>query len=51
LESSGTYGDAVRQALSDVGLEVHRVSAKAVKDQAETFGEAKGVRYFYRSIR
>ena len=37
MESSGTYGDAVRQALSDAAIEVHRVSAKAVKDQAETF--------------
>lgn len=37
MESSGTYGDAVRQSLSDARIEVHRVSAKAVKDQAETF--------------
>ena len=37
MESSGTYGDPLRQALSDAGLEVQRVSAKAVKDQAETF--------------
>jgi transposase len=37
MESSGTYGDAVRQALSDADIPVHRVSAKAVKDQAETF--------------
>ena len=37
MESSGTYGDAVRQALGDAAIVVHRVSAKAVKDQAETF--------------
>ena len=37
MESSGTYGDAVRQALSDAQIAVQRVSAKAVKDQAETF--------------
>lgn len=37
MESSGTYGDAVRQALGDAQIVVHRVSAKAVKDQAETF--------------
>jgi len=35
LEPSGTYGDALRQALSDVGLEVRRVSAKAAHDYAE----------------
>jgi transposase len=37
MESSGTYGDPLRQALSDAGIEVRRVSAKAVKDHAETF--------------
>jgi transposase len=37
MESSGTYGDVLRQALSDQGLEVKRVSSKAVKDHAETF--------------
>jgi hypothetical protein len=37
MESSGTYGDALRQTLSDAGIPVQRVSAKAVKDQAETF--------------
>jgi transposase len=37
MESSGTYGDALRQALCDAGLPLRRVSAKAVKDQAETF--------------
>ena len=37
MESSGTYGDVLRQALSDNGLEVKRVSSKAVKDHAETF--------------
>ncbi len=37
MESSGTYGDVLRQALSDAGVEVQRVSAKAVKDYSETF--------------
>ena len=37
MESSGTYGDVLRQALGDHGLEVKRVSSKAVKDHAETF--------------
>ena len=37
LESTGTYGDALRQALSDVSLTVHRVSSKAASDYAETF--------------
>lgn len=37
LEPSGTYGDALRQALSDAGLEVRRVSPKAVHDYAEVF--------------
>ena len=34
MESSGTYGDAVRQGLSDARIEVHRVSDKAVKAPA-----------------
>jgi hypothetical protein len=37
MESSGTYGDAFRQALADAGLPVHRVSGKAVKDDSEGF--------------
>ena len=37
MESTGTYGDCLRQALTDAGLIPHRVSAKAVKDDAETF--------------
>ena len=37
MESSGTYGDALRQAVCDAGIAVLRVSGKAVKDQAETF--------------
>jgi transposase len=37
MESSGTYGDPLRQALSDASVEVRRVSAKAVKDHSETF--------------
>ncbi len=37
MESSGTYGDPFRQACSDAGIAVVRVSAKAVKDYSETF--------------
>ena len=37
LEPSGTYGDAFRQAVSDAGLVIHRVSPKAAHDHAETF--------------
>jgi transposase len=37
MESSGTYGDPLRQALADSGIEVRRVSSKSVKDHAETF--------------
>jgi transposase len=37
LEPSGTYGDAVRQALTDARFEVQRVSPKAAHDYAEVF--------------
>jgi transposase len=37
MESSGTYGDALRQALQDAAIEVHRVSTKASHDYAEVF--------------
>jgi transposase len=37
MESSGTYGDALRQALADAGLERRRVSGKAAHDYAEVF--------------
>ena len=37
LEPSGTYGDALRQALHDAGLEALRVSPKAAHDYAEIF--------------
>jgi len=37
MESTGTYGDALRQAMTDVKLAVHRVSGKAVHDYAEIF--------------
>ena len=37
LEPSGTYGDALRQALGDAGLDVRRVSPKATHDYAEVF--------------
>jgi transposase len=37
LEPSGTYGDPVRQALTDAGLSALRVSPKAAHDYAEVF--------------
>ena len=37
LEPSGTYGDALRQALGDAGIDVRRVSPKAAHDYAEVF--------------
>ena len=37
MESSGTYGDALRQGLADGGIEVQRVSGKAAHDFAEIF--------------
>lgn len=37
MESTGTYGDALRQALTDAGLDVRRVSSKASSDYAEVF--------------
>ena len=37
MEPSGTYGDALRQALSDAGIEVQKVSTKATHDYAEVF--------------
>ena len=37
LESTGTYSDAVRKALTDAFLEVHRVSGKSVGDYQEIF--------------
>jgi transposase len=37
VESSGTYGDALRQALADAGIEVQRVNGKAAHDYAEVF--------------
>lgn len=37
MEPTGTYGDALRQALSDAGLPLHRVGAKAAHDYAEIF--------------
>jgi len=37
LESTGTYGDALRQAMTDAGLEVYRVSGKAKCDYEEIF--------------
>jgi transposase len=37
LEPSGTYGDPLRQALTDAGLGVQRVSPKAAHDYAEVF--------------
>lgn len=37
MESTGTYGDALRQALGQAGLELRRVSGKAASDYAEIF--------------
>lgn len=37
MESTGTYGDALRQALTEAGLPVRRVSGKAASDYAEVF--------------
>jgi transposase len=37
MESSGTYGDALRQALADKGIAVLRVGGKAAHDYAEVF--------------
>jgi transposase len=37
MESSGTYGDALRQALGDEDIEVQRVGGKAAHDYAEVF--------------
>jgi hypothetical protein len=37
LEPSGTYGDALRQALADARLSVQRISPKAAHDYAEVF--------------
>ena len=36
-EPSGTYGDALRQALADGGIEVRRVGAQAAHDSAAVF--------------
>ena len=37
LESTGSYGEAVRRALTLAGIEVHRVSGKAVCDYKEVY--------------
>jgi transposase len=37
MESSGTYGDALRQALAEKGVAVQRVGGKAAHDYAEVF--------------
>jgi transposase len=37
MEPSGTYGDALRQALHDAQIPVYRVGAKAAHDYAEVF--------------
>jgi hypothetical protein len=37
MEPTGTYGDALRQALSDARLRLDRVGAKAAHDYAEIF--------------
>jgi len=40
MEPTGTYGDALRQALSDAGVRMDRVGAKAAHDYAEIFDGA-----------
>jgi transposase len=37
MESTGTYGDALRQALADARVEAHLVSGKRAHDYAEVF--------------
>ena len=37
MEPSGTYGDALRGHLSELGLSVYRVSPKRVHDAAEVY--------------
>lgn len=37
MESTGTYGDAVRYTMTEALLEVHRVSGKSVSDYKEIF--------------
>jgi transposase len=37
LESTGTYGDSIRYALTESGISVQRVSGKAVSDYHEIF--------------
>ncbi|HAC89343.1 MAG TPA: hypothetical protein DCF63_01745 [Planctomycetaceae bacterium] len=37
LESTGTYGEAVRSAMTTAQLEVHRISGKACSDYKEIF--------------
>lgn len=37
MESTGTYGEAVRRAMTQRGLEVHRVNGKATSDYKEIF--------------
>jgi transposase len=37
MEPTGTYGDALRQALARANVPVHRVSPKAASDYAEVF--------------
>jgi transposase len=37
MEPTGTYGDPLRHALTQAGLDVHRVQGKAAHDYAEIF--------------
>lgn len=37
MESSGTYGDALRQALTQHAMEIQRIGGKAAHDYAEVF--------------
>ena len=37
MESTGTYGEAVRRAMTAAGLDIHRVSCKSSSDYKEIF--------------
>lgn len=37
MESTGTYGDAVRRAMTESGILVHRISGKATSDYQQIF--------------
>ena len=51
LESSGTYGDALRGQLQALGVAVYRVSAKRVHDAAEVFDGGRRCRDTFASLK